>query len=455
MDANAALNGGDSNAALNGAYGAYQGTVEKEHAAMQPAMEKFNTAVDSPKPALPNLQKPTAAPDANSFNRDAQGWISAMAVFSSLIGARGRSHGTGALKAFAAGTKGLQEGNQQAFDNAYKTWKGDTEAMIEANKVEMDKYKNVMNDRSLTEQEASDQIKMIAYEHKDGVMMAADKYDHQMAIVEAKAKAEAGVNTYIEKMDAKAKEQIKIQEQEKIASDARYEEWKKTPRAGMIADAIAKGLPPTYYIRGRGKDGQEQLQFAQDLAIERHPDLDLTAASEDYKAQSAALRSFGNGKQADTVRSFNVAYAHVDTLKELAKALQNGDVQAINAAKQRYEQEFGSAAPTNFDAVKSILSDEVNKAAVGGAGALGDREQIRASIMRASSPEQIDGAASVYKALIVGQMQGMKKQYEEATGRKDFERFLLPEVEEDLKAKTSSEINSGGTSPDFSHLWSE
>lgn len=449
MDANSALQYGDqAGAALNGvvpngsaasvasANKNLQGVLNQEDKAMQPALQKFKDISSQPMPQPPTPKTAGPAPEMQQIQQDSQGWISALAVFSSMIGARGRARGTGALKAFAAGMNGIKAGNQQAFEDAHKTWKDNTEAMFKDNEEEMNKYKAVLDNRNLSEAEASQEMKMIGAEYQNKVMASTETAKQAFAVYDSIVKARTGVEAYTAKMDAKAKEQLKLQEQQKADQDKRYDEWKQTPRAALVADAIAKGLPPAYYIRGRGKDGQEQLQFAQDFAEERHPGLDLAEAAQNYNASNAALRSFGNGRQADTVRSFNVAYAHADTLNDLAAALQNGDIQTINAARQRYEQEFGAAAPTNFDAVKSIFSDEVNKAAVGGAGALGDREQIRSSISKASSPEQIKGAVDVYKHLIVGQMQGMKQQYEQATGRKDFDRFLLPEVETDLKNRT-------------------
>lgn len=465
MDANSALQFGDAgSAALNGssfsgnlasARQRYQTDLDAQQKDMQPAIEQYRQTASQPLPAVPEPKKAAPAPDQQQFQKDSQGWMTAITALSALVGSRGRARGTGALKAFAAGMNGIQKGNQQAFEDSYKTWRANTDAMMDENKQEMEKYNAILNNRDLTEQEAFNEIKMVGFEHENKLMMDAKDFEQAAAIYESAVKAHFGAQTYIDKMDAKAKEQIAQQEKAKQEQDKRYEEWKQTPRANLIADAVAKGLPPSYYIKGRGKEGEEQLQFAQDYAMEKHPDLDLAAATEDYKAASSALRSFGNGRQADTVRSFNVAYSHADILNDLATALGNGDVQLINAAKQRFEQEFGNPAPTNFDAVKGIFADEVNKAAVGGAGALGDREQLRANIGRSTSPEQISGAVNVYKNLIVGQMQGMKLQYEQATGRKDFDRFLLPEVDADLKNKTASHAGGGNVAaPSGGDGWS-
>lgn len=213
----------------------------------------------------------------------------------------------------------------------------------------------------------------------------------------------------------------------------KYEEWKKLPSSKSDAQSWNAGLPISGFIRGRGKDAEQQLEFAKDYAKELDSTVDRAQAVEDFNAANTAMRSYGSGKNADIIRSFNVAYSHADLLGDLAVALRNGDVQKINSLKQAYEEETGQSAPTNFDAAKGIFSDEVNKAAVGGPGALADREAIRQGIIKAESPEQIQGAIDTYKGLIIGQIQGQKQEYEQSTKRRDFERLLSSDVADDLK----------------------
>lgn len=451
-----ALNSGSLLSNMNSARTRYQTDLDAEQKDMQPAIDKYKETSSQPMPAIPDPKKAAAAPDAQQFQKDSQGMVGAIAALSALVGSRGRGRGTAALKAFAGGLTGIQKGDQQAFEDSYKTWKGNTDAMMEDNKLEMDKYKEIMENRQLTADEAFNQIKMVGYEHQNKLMMDSKDFEQQAAIYESAMKASIGAQVYIDKLDAKAKEQIAQQEKNQAEQDKRYEEWKNRPSSKKDAESWNEGLPIAGFIRGRGKEAEEHLQFVKDYADELSPESDRAQAVEDYNSANKAISSFGSGKQGDIVRSFNVAYQHADVLGDLAVALRNGDVQAINAGKQAYEQAFGSAAPTNFDAAKGILADEVNKAAIGGAGALDDRKQLRENIIRATSPEQINGALGVYKKLIVGQMQGMRHQYETATGRKDFDKLLLPNVRSDLNSTASSSTeSSGGSTPDYSHLWSE
>ena len=154
---------------------------------------------------------------------------------------------------------------------------------------------------------------------------------------------------------------------------------------------------------------------------------DPTYDATQYGNRSAAERQFTSGQLANSVRSFNVAQDHLSTLADLSTALKNNDIQAINRLSQFVAQQTGSPAPTNFDAAKRIVADEIVKAVIGGRGALGDRKAAEDTLNRANSPEQLMGVIDTYKKLINGQLGGLEKQYEVATGKKDFRaRFLTP-----------------------------
>lgn len=152
----------------------------------------------------------------------------------------------------------------------------------------------------------------------------------------------------------------------------------------------------------------------------QNPDYDVADAQVKFKA----AKDFGTGKQGNSVRSFNVALSHLDTLDKLADALNNKDTQAINKIGNYFASQTGSAAPTNFEAAKKIVSDEIVKAIVGSGGGVTDREEAAKTIAAANSPAQLKGVISTYKELMRGQLGGLRQQYEQTTGRKDFEKYL-------------------------------
>lgn len=289
MDAESALNYGDpASAALNGnAFSQYKSAIGKEHAEIQPEIDKLKATADQPKPAVPDQTPVEKAPKSEDFQKTSAGWMNAMAIFAAVAGAKSRQHATTAFTAFAAGMKGLKEGQQQDFENHYKTWEGDTKAALDNNKMLMDKYKAVQDDRSLTESEQQMKIKMIAYEHQDEIMMAAENFHQQMAITAAKAKAETGVETYFEKLQAKNEESLKEQSDQ-------IEKYKADPSMPTLADAFHSGVPITTLVKGLGKDAQAKAQAIQDLASEKYGDFDWATQHNKYMAQGSELKGMGS-----------------------------------------------------------------------------------------------------------------------------------------------------------------
>lgn len=154
---------------------------------------------------------------------------------------------------------------------------------------------------------------------------------------------------------------------------------------------------------------------------------DPTFDQKNYNTISQAITRFATGKQGDTVRSLNVAIEHLDTAKRLATELKNGNIPAFNALANTYARETGGVAPTNFEAVRDIVANEVVKGTIGGSGALEDRKEAANKIRASSSPAQFIGVMNSMTELMGGQLKGLERQYEGATGRKDFsQKYLTP-----------------------------
>ena len=182
------------------------------------------------------------------------------------------------------------------------------------------------------------------------------------------------------------------------------------------------------------------------LALQINPDY----KAGEYKARNDAITRFDTGKQGDKVTSLNVAVQHLDVLQPLITALDNGDVNALNAAKQTFKKEIGSAAPTDFNAMAQFVGNEVVKASMGTAGALGDREEIGRSLSSARSPDQLNSLVNNYKQLMAGQLGGLQTQYESSTKAKDFLDKLKPRTREVLMNINGGEANPTGPQLDTS-----
>jgi hypothetical protein len=192
-----------------------------------------------------------------------------------------------------------------------------------------------------------------------------------------------------------------------------------TPEMEVNAKAIANGQLAPISGYGLRSPGAAMIMAR---VLEINPDY----SAKDYGTGSKAEKDFATGKLGNTVRSFNVALAHLDTLSNLADALDNNDTQIINKIGNAVATQTGAAAPTNFNAAKHIVADEIVKAVTGSSGALGDREAAAKTVDAANSPAQLKGVINTYKELMNGQLTGLRYQYQATTGKKDFDdKYLM------------------------------
>jgi hypothetical protein len=176
-------------------------------------------------------------------------------------------------------------------------------------------------------------------------------------------------------------------------------------------------------------------------AIQLNPDYQESRYPEINKGMSA----FGTGKQGDLVRANNVGVQHLDVIDQAGEALGNGDVKLLNSLKNTFQQQIGVPEPTTFDGLKHIVGTEIQKAISGGIGSSDDRDRLMKALDGANSPAQLRAITDGFRSLMVGQLAGLKTQYEEATGFKSgpfaFENKLAPETAKRLMP------HSGGATP--------
>lgn len=152
----------------------------------------------------------------------------------------------------------------------------------------------------------------------------------------------------------------------------------------------------------------------------------------DFQSRAKAIRDFNTGQQGNSVRFMNVAVSHIGVLEDLGRALDNGDVKALNTLKNSWKTQTGQSAPTSFTAARDIVANEVVKAVTASGGSLADRQEAQAQISAASSWSQIADVAQTWKSLLAGQLGGLRQQYEQGTGMKDFNNKLYPETLREL-----------------------
>lgn len=205
------------------------------------------------------------------------------------------------------------------------------------------------------------------------------------------------------------------------------------PQMASLVKMIGDGREKSSTVLSRMKPEQKQ-------AILYH----VNHYNPNYSANDfAGVREFNTGTAGRSVRSFNVAIEHLNTLEPLISALGNGDIKAVNAISNSISGQFGGVAINNFESAKEIVADEIAKAVIGGQNAERDREKLQSKVSAAKSTDQLMGVVATFKELMAGQLKGLDKQYQTSTGRNDFQdRLLLP------KAKAEYGKRKDNTAPD-------
>ncbi len=136
-------------------------------------------------------------------------------------------------------------------------------------------------------------------------------------------------------------------------------------------------------------------------------------------ASKTAITRFDSGVNANQIRFNSTAMTHLDTLAQAAQALKNNDTQALNKMQNTFKTQFGSSAPTNFNAARDLAAGEIVKAITQTGGTLEDRKNAEQNISNAESPEQLAGVINTYQTMLGGQLYNQFLEYKSSTGQSD------------------------------------
>jgi hypothetical protein len=259
-----------------------QALLAKQTSEQQPYVDKLKATIDSPKPEAPALQAQPTAPKQGDFGEDSQSWVTSISVLSALTGAFSRQHATTALNAFGAGMKGYQEGNKLAFDEAHKQWKDASEAAITNNKALTDKYKAILDDRSMTEEEQLSGIKAIAAQYHDNLQAASTSISQSVAIYDSQVKAAA---TAVARSARLQEKHDAIQEQLMKPEEVDY--YAKLANTGDVSAVASATRGPAGMMNYNAiKKRQAELNIQGGRTPEQQ-----AATDQDYKANQKGLSS--------------------------------------------------------------------------------------------------------------------------------------------------------------------
>ena len=158
-------------------------------------------------------------------------------------------------------------------------------------------------------------------------------------------------------------------------------------------------------------------QYRQQLAAAvaaYNPDFDQNT----YKVRGAEERGFTSGTQGQQLTAIGTARNHMQTFKDTADALDNGDLLLANKVGNAIGMQFGSDKATNFNIAKSAFAGEVGKAFAGANVGVQDRQELMDKISAASSPAQLKGYADTADKLLEGKQKSLKQSYAQGVQNK-------------------------------------
>ena len=134
-----------------------------------PLRRRLTEEMDRPFPEPPPVREPPPPPKFN-FRKEANEFLGIAGMIALVAGAAGRQHSINALSAFSGAVTGLREGQQERFDQAYKTWNAELTALKEKVGEEARRYRQIFENRKLGVEEKRAQLQLVASEYQNQTM---------------------------------------------------------------------------------------------------------------------------------------------------------------------------------------------------------------------------------------------------------------------------------------------
>lgn len=418
----------------------------------------------TPVPADPRLQDVKPPPQFD-YTDPMKALLNPGVLVATLGSFFSRAPMTAALNAGAAAVNAYHKGEKELYDKKRQEWKDNVEQALKENEIALERYNVAWKRSDASVKDKMAEMQAIASAMKMEPVLAAlqsGQVDRVDKIYEGLQKAQDHIRDSLFKYELSSREHMMTMAPDRQAMnkfmqehpDATAEEMAKfvqstkygSPQSLALQKFLAEHPDATpeqlQAFNQAGSRGRSAISMYMNKYLQEHPGAssdDVKRAAQTFSTQITAQNRFLSGPQGNTIRSLNVVVSHLDTMKGLAEDLKNGNLPAFNRLAQRFAEETGQPAPTNFDTAKQIVGTEIIKAlGVAGAGTEAERREAADAFYRARSPEQLEGAIKVAQALLGGQLQGLKRQYSVSTGLPEatFNDMLEPSTREFLSGNT-------------------
>lgn len=145
-----------------------------------------------------------------------------------------------------------------------------------------------------------------------------------------------------------------------------------------------------------------------------NPDFDQNT----FSVRKGVETGFTSGNYSQQLNAISTARNHMQTFRDMADALDNGNVKVFNSIGNSWAEQTGNPAPTNFQLAKDAFQGEVGKAFAGVGVTEGDRKQVDAAISAANSPAALRQAADTADKLLEGKQKSLKDTFNQGMAGK-------------------------------------
>lgn len=338
-----------------------QGVYAQRERALEPLRERQMELAERPLPQRPQMRQTQPAPQRNDPGAD-ENWLIASMLLGSLAGAFTRNHVTNALGALTGAINGYQEGSRQKFDQNMQIWEAEHKRAVEANQQALDEYRGILEDRKLTNEQATIELQL-----------AAQKFDDQAMATAARTKNSLVVAQLYDKQ-VQALEQLKtsgaqVATQRRAAMQAEAQAFiQSTPD---ITEKMRRGdIPPPsrtprdtaagYVDRLRLDILSQDPNFQYDLFDRKQRERRIPIAAEQAGATAAARTSAVAGTNIELV--MRAAGPVIENAAEKARAVPATAFPALNRILQTASENIGDPALRDFQIANLELAEALARA---------------------------------------------------------------------------------------------
>lgn len=233
-------------------------------------------------------------------------------------------------------------------------------------------------------------------------------------------------NTFKTAEDAERVRHDKAMEENAAKAAEGYSVSLSPEAMNMAADMyIQTGILPSL---GRGKAAAAERLELLNVAAARHPNADIAGNKIDWANRKKTLQAFTTGTQGQQINAMNTAIGHLDQLGGAIADLGNGDIRAVNSAKNWLKTEFGGSADvTNFDTLKVAVSGELASVLKRSGATDREIEEVQKTLLSKNSPEQLAGYIRTQIPILGSKLAALNYQYHQAMGAQDPFSALSPD----------------------------